>query len=156
MIFNDRILTTLVMLALFSGACLLALGLPAKAAFMPLLIGVPGVILCAAQLVLDIVRQRKAEPTVEIAEDTEQTGDAAKSELEMFLWLIEFTVALLLFGFVVGGPLSVLLFVRLSSKDTWLNAVFAGAGTLIVLHGVFIWLLELTLFRGFVIEYFFP
>lgn len=155
MIFNDRILTSLTMLALFSGACLLALELPSKAAFMPLLIGIPGVILCLAQLVLDIVRQGKAAPPVEAAEATEQTGDPAKSELEMFLWLIEFTIALLMFGFVVGGPLSVLLFVRFSSKDSWLNAFFAGAGTLVVLHGVFIWLLELTLFRGFVIEYLF-
>lgn len=156
MIFSDRILTTLTMLALFSGACLLALELPSKAAFMPLLIGVPGVLLCVAQLVLDIMRQRQEGPPVDVAEAPEKSGDQAKSELEMFLWLIEFTVALLLFGFVVGGPLSVLLFVRLSSKDSWLNAFFAGAGTLVVLYGVFIWLLELTLFRGFLIEYIFP
>lgn len=144
------------MLFLFAGACLLALGLPSKAAFMPLLVGVPGVLLCSAQLVLDIVRQRRDQGSAEVAEPAVEQDEQGKSEVEMFLWLVTFTVALLLFGFVIGGPLSVLLFVRLSSKDTWQNAVFAGLGTLAVLYGVFIWLLELTLFNGFLVDYLLP
>lgn len=150
MTFDGRTLTSLVMLALFSGACLLALDLPQKAAFMPLLIGIPGALLCLWQLVLDLRRppEEKAKPG-----DTD-TDSEGKSEAEIFLWLGAFSVAIVGFGFVVGGPLVVFAFVRFSSGETTRNALIAGLGTLAVLWGVFIWLLELPLFQGLVIESF--
>ncbi len=147
MTFDGRKATTLFMLAVFAGSSLLALGLPAKAAFMPLLVGIPGSLLCAAQLVLDF---RNGE-----AESRSKTDDesAGKSETEMFVWLLLFTATILCFGFVVGGPLIVTLFVRAGSQESWPRAVFAGAGTFAVLYGVFIWLLELSLFNGFVLDW---
>ncbi|MEQ8488323.1 MAG: tripartite tricarboxylate transporter TctB family protein [Marinovum algicola] len=157
MTFDSKILTTLVMLALFAGASLLSLGLPAKAAFMPLLIGIPGVLLCAAQLVLDIRDARATDRRLK-ADETNPTADAksedsgGRSELEMFFWLAVFTALLLGFGFVIGGPIAVLLFVHFEKKNNWLNALFAAAGTFAVLFGIFIWMLELTLFRGFLLE----
>ena len=70
----------------------------------------------------------------------------------MFLWLALFTGALLGFGFVIGGPIIVTAFVRFSSRDSWQNALFAGAGTFAVIYGVFIWMLELSLFHGLILE----
>jgi hypothetical protein len=147
MTFNGRTATTLVMLALFVGASVLALGLPSKAAFMPLLIGVPGIILCAWQLVLDLRRAPDAAP-----DPGDDTPDDGQTETATFLWLGAFSVALIGFGFVVGGPIIVAAFVRLSSRESWLNAVFAGLGTLIVIYGVFIWLLGVPLFPGLVLR----
>lgn len=144
MTFDGRIATTLVMLALFAGASLLALGLPQKAGFMPLLIGVPGTLLCLWQLVIDL---RGGE-----VRDEEAPAAEGKSEIEVFLWLAAFSVALIGFGFVVGGPIIVFAFVRLSSGESTLNALIAGAGTFLVIWGVFIWLLELPLFQGLVLE----
>jgi ABC-type sugar transport system permease subunit len=72
--------------------------------------------------------------------------------MEMFFWLAVFTALLLGLGFVIGGPLAVLLFVHFEKKNNWLNAFFAAGGTFAVLFGIFIWLLELTLFQGFIIE----
>ena len=66
--------------------------------------------------------------------------------------LLGVAVALVGFGFVIGGPVIVTAFVRYSSRDSWKNALFAGAGTFAVLFGVFIWLLELSLFPGLIIE----
>lgn len=146
MTFNGRTATSLVMLALFVGACVLALGLPQKSAFMPLLIGVPGALLCFSQLILDLRR----EP--EEAAPKEAAPDDSRSEAEVFLWLGLFSVTLIGLGFVVGGPLVVTAFVRFSSRDSWQNALFAGAGTFAVLYGVFIWLLELSLFQGLILE----
>lgn len=135
------------MLILFAGACVLALGLPQKAAFMPLLIGIPGVILCLWQLVLDLRRP----PDTRKAPDGEAEGEG-RTELEIFLWLAAFSVALIGFGFVLGGPLVVLAFVRFASGESWQNALLAGAGTFAVVFGVFIWLLELPLFQGLILE----
>lgn len=146
MIFDGRLATTLAMLALFAGACVLALGLPQKAAFMPLLIGIPGVLLCLWQLVLDLRRAPEA-----VAEKDQKRSEG-RSETEVFLWLAGFSVALIGFGFVVGGPLIVFAFVRFSSRESTLNAFFAAAGTFAVIWGVFIWLLELPLFEGLVLE----
>ncbi len=149
MTFNGRLATSLVMLALFVGACVLSLGLPQKAAFMPLLIGVPGAILCLWQVILDL-RRAPSEPDDD-DEDVATPRDS-RTEAEVFLWLAIFSVALIGFGFVLGGPLVVAAFIRFSSGDKWRNALFAAAGTFLVLYGVFIKLLELSLFQGLVLE----
>lgn len=148
MTFDGRIATTLAMLALFVGACFLAWGLPQKAAFMPLLIGIPGVILCLWQLILDL-RRAPAEPEASADDEADTRG---RSEAEVFLWLVGFTVAMIGFGFVVGGPVIVFAFVRYASRESTMNALFAAAGTFAVTWGVFIWLLELPLFQGLVLE----
>jgi len=146
--FDARKITTLVMLGLFTGATFLALSLPAKAAFMPFLVGIPGMLLCLAQLVIDF----RTDNRVEDAAVGQGKDEGSRSEVQMFLWLGLFTVALVGFGFVWGGPIIVMLFVRFSSKDTWLNAFFAGAGTFATLFGVFVWMLELKLFPGLVVQ----
>lgn len=155
---DARLATTGAMLTLMGGIALLSLGLPSKAAFMPLLVSVPGALLCLAQLVVDLRDQRRelavpgeASEGPEILEE-----EKGRSELTMFLWLAVFTAMLLTLGFVVGGTLCVLAFVRLNNQGSWGAAIFAAAGTLSVLSGVFIWLLELHLFPGFLLEALLP
>ncbi len=151
MTFDGRTATSLVMFLLFAGACVMALDLPAKAAFFPLLIGIPGALLCAAQLVLDLRRTAPAPP----APKAEGTGGEGQSEAQAFAWLALFFGVLVGFGFIVGAPLIVTAFIRYSSGDKWRNALFGGAGTFFVMYGVFIWLLELSLFEGLVLEWLF-
>jgi hypothetical protein len=118
---DARLATTGAMLILMGGIALMSLGLPSKAAFMPLLVSVPGALLCLAQLVVDLRDQRR-EPAVsgeasegpDIPEERE-----GSSELTMFVWLAVFTVVLLTLGFVVGGTLCVLAFVRLNNQGSW-------------------------------------
>jgi hypothetical protein len=150
MTFSGRLATTLVMAGLFGGACLLSLGLPQKAAFMPLLVGIPGLLLCLAQLVLDLRRPKPAPEKV--AETAAGAPPDRQTELQAFAWLGGFAGALLGFGFILGGPVLVAAFVRFSSRDSWRNALVAGGGTFLVLWGVFIWLLELSLFQGLILE----
>ena len=147
MTFNGRTATTFVMLALFVSASVLALNLPQKAAFMPLLIGVPGALLCLWQLALDLRRgpDEVTEPAADLPED-------GQSEMQAFLWLGLFAFTLIGFGFVVGGPVIVFAFVRFSSRESWQSALFAAAGTFAVLYGVFILLLELSLFQGLILD----
>lgn len=152
MTFDGRTATTMVMLVIFAGASLLALDLPTKARFMPLLIGVPGAILCAAQLVIDL-RRKPEEVARQGAQAAQDQGEDGQSEAQAFLWLGLFTVILLCFGFILGGPVIVGAFVRFSSRDSWQNALFAAGGTFAVMYGMFIWLLELSLFQGFFLEW---
>lgn len=147
MTFDGRTATTLFMLAIFAGAGILSLGLPQKAAFMPLLVCIPGAILCFWQLILDL--RREPSPPKPAPQDSDPE---VRSELEAFLWLGGFSTAILGFGFLVGGPLIVAAFIRYSSRESLRNAIFAGAGTFAVIWGVFVWLLELPLFQGLVLE----
>jgi len=139
------------MLALFAGASAMALEMPRQAAFMPLLVGVPGMLLCLWQLVLDLRRPADA-PADDDKPKKAGAPAPARSEAEVFGWLALFTGAILGFGFLIGGPIIVTAFIRYSSRESWLNAVFAGLGTLAVLYGVFGHLLELSLFEGLAIQ----
>jgi len=155
--FNARIATTLVMTGIFGGALLMALALPTKAAFMPYLVGVPGLMLCLAQLLIDLrggaeLREKDRTRAKIAAEAAANKDDDARSERQMIGLLFAFTAVLVGFGFIIGGPLIVGIFVRFASRDTWINAIFAAAGTFFVLYGVFVWLLELTLFHGLILN----
>ncbi len=152
MTFDGRLLTTVVMFTIFASMSLLALGFPAKAGFMPLLVGVPGTILCFAQIILDLRRDKSAEIEAEKDAEPEETDETAKSELTMFMWLGAYTIGLLGFGFIIGGPILVFLYVRYCNRDSIRTALISGLGTLAVLYGIFIWLLELTLFEGLILR----
>jgi len=137
------------MLAIFAGMTLMALTFPEKAAFTPLLVGIPGVILCLAQLVFDLTgRAHLAGPNSD-GEFGDRDGDAiSKREWFMFAWLAVFAVAVVGFGFHIGGSIVVFLYVRFGEREPWLNAVLAGVGTFLVVWLVFTRLLELPLFGG--------
>jgi len=145
MILNGRIITTTVMLAIFAGMSLMALGYPDKARFLPLLISVPGTLMCLAQLVFDIrgaLQDRTSEDTVEAALDHPR-------EIKMFVWLGLFFVGVMSFGFLIAAPVLVFAFLRFGEKEPWLTAILGGLGAWIILYGVFTRLLELFLFEGF-------
>lgn len=160
MVINGRVLTSLFMLVLFATMALLAVGFPAKAGFVPLLIGIPGALLCFAQLVSDL-RHPEGEPEppgkrgthTDIGGGAADTSpEAARRERVMFAWLVGFTVALLGFGFLVGGPLIVFAYLRFGERESWFNAVFGGVGTFLVIWAMFVWLLELPIFDGLLLE----
>jgi len=144
-----RIATTLVMLAIFAGMSLIALGFPEKAAFTPLLVGIPGAILCLAQLAIDVTGRARAAGPDGDEEFGDRDGDAVTGrEWFMFAWLAVFTAALIGFGFHVGGPLVVFLYIRFGEREPWRNAILAGVGTFLVVWLIFTKLLELPLFGG--------
>jgi hypothetical protein len=151
MIFSGRNATTLVMVAIFGGACLIALTLPGQAAFMPLLVGIPGLLLSLGQLALDVLGHggpsEKAEADMAAAAKDRSKG---RSEAVMFGWLALFTGGLLAFGFLIAGPILVFLFVRFAGRAGWWQAAFAGVCTFVVMWGIFVWLLEMPIFEGLV------
>ena len=146
MILNGRIITTMVMLAIFAGMSAMALSYPEKARFLPLLISVPATLMCLAQLVFD-VRSALQDRT---AEDTAEAALERPREVKMFFWLAVFFIGVMCFGFLIAAPILVFAFLRFGEKEPWLTAILGGLGAWIILFGVFTRLLELFLFEGFI------
>jgi hypothetical protein len=148
MTFNGRIATTLVMLAIFGGMSIIALGYPEKSRLLPLLVGVPATIMCLAQLVLDL-RQAAAEGGVRIP----LTGDARRErarETKMFGWLVAFFVGVLAFGFLYATPVLVAAYLRFAERESWPTAVLSGAAIWLVIEFIFARILEQYIFEGLV------
>ncbi len=146
MIFNGRILTTIVMLAIFAGMTVMALTYPDKARFLPLLVSIPATLMCLAQLTFDVrsaLRDRPVEEAAKAALDLPR-------EVQMFCWLALFLIGIMSFGFLIAAPVLVFAFLRFGEKEPWTSAILGGAGTWIVLYGIFTRLLELFLFEGFI------
>ena len=142
---SGRILTAAVMLVIFAGMTVMALGFPAQAQLMPLLIGVPGTIMALVQLIKEVRAPAEAPPAAEAAiEAREEQG----RERKMLLWLALFLAGVLAFGFLWATPVLVFAFLRFGERETWTVAAIGAIGTWLVLYVVFVRLLELFLFEG--------
>jgi len=141
MMFRGRIITSLVMLAIFAVMTAIGLGYPDKARMMPLLVGIPGTLLALAQLIHDM-RFRETETP------TDESAGERRREIAMFGWLALFLAGIMGFGFIYAAPVLVLAFMRFGQKESWTVALAGGVGTWIILYGVFTRLLELFLFEG--------
>ncbi|MEX0852385.1 MAG: tripartite tricarboxylate transporter TctB family protein [Bauldia sp.] len=148
MIINARVITTLAMLTIFAGMSLMAAGYPPKARFLPLLVGIPGTIMCLAQLIIDI-RQVLAASGDGPPLDAEAIAQRPR-EARMFLWLGAFFAGILAFGFLYAAPVLILAFMRLGERESWTASIVAAVATFAVLYLVFVRLLGLFLFEGLI------
>ena len=139
MIFEGRILVSVIMLALFAGMVLYAATFPADARFLPWVIGMPGLLFCIGQLVLEL-RNGKSEA---------RPPEERRRELKMFAWLIAFIVGILLFGFVYAGPVLVAAYLYFDWNERPLTVLISAVVAFAIFYGVFEWALELRLFGGF-------
>ena len=139
MIFEGRIVVSLIMLALFAGMVGYAFTFPADARFLPWVIGIPGLLFCIGQLIIEL-RDR----TTEERDPTER-----RRELKMFAWFVAFIVAILLFGFVYAGPVLVAAYLYFDWDERPLNCLLAALVAFAIFYGVFEWALELRLYDGF-------
>jgi Tripartite tricarboxylate transporter TctB family len=142
---SSRVLTAAVMLAIFAGMTVIALGFPAQAQLMPLLIGVPGTLMALLQLIKEL--RAPAEPPP-VAEATFEAQREQARERKMFLWLALFLAGILAFGFLWATPVLVFAFLRFSERESWSVAAVGALGAWLVLYLVFVKLLELFLFEG--------
>ncbi len=148
MIFNGRIATTLVMLAVFAGMALMAIHYPPKARFMPLLVAIPATVLCLMQLAID-VRRGLRESADGASLDVEAIAQRPR-EVKMFFWLAVFFVGILAFGFLYATPILILAFLRLGERESWTVSIVGGVASAAVIYLVFARMLELFLFEGLV------
>jgi Tripartite tricarboxylate transporter TctB family/Sulfite exporter TauE/SafE len=173
---------TLVMLAIFLVLVGIAVGYPAEARFMPLVVGIPPILLCLVQLVLD-ARERR-----QLAADTRSDIEKAQDKLarlvghpvnvdliqaalpnavepdiapqervrrELILWgyFLGFIGGILLFGFWVAIPIFLVAFLRFQARSSWRTSLLLGLGASIALFLVFERGLKVQLHNGFIVNY---
>jgi hypothetical protein len=107
-------------LALVAGfAVYTALGWSPKAALFPLTMGIPLLVLAAAQTLLDL-----RDPPAPGA-----PGAARRRTLAVFAWMGTFILLVLLVGFPIAVPLFVFSYLVMESRERWgLSLALAAAG----------------------------
>lgn len=147
---SGRIAVSAVMLAIFAGMVAMATGYPPQSRFLPLVIGIPAVVLCLVQLAIDVVALRR-ESGLPVAEETGRLRPAGV----LFAWLVGIMTMILLFGFLIATPLVLFGFLRWHQREpAGLSAALAGGG-LVTMWLVFDLLLKIPLHDGFVIDWLF-
>ena len=142
---------SVLMLAIFVGMVAVASQYPPQARFMPLVVGIPGIVLCIFELIREL-RTASAQPTVAVDRSVDEPGSAGAGRREIVLWayFIAFVAALILFGFWPSIPVFLLLFLRFAAGESWrFSLILTVLGT-VVLFLVFQKGLGVTLHPGFI------
>ena len=145
MIVNGRIVTSLAMAMLFGFFVVQAFFFRHEAAVMPLLVGLPGLILSLAQLVVEIRAHGGGDDDEPIISGPEGT---------IILWIVGFTLGVIAFGFVLGAPLLLAAYLYFVAGERSAIAVAGGALCLAVMYGLE-YLLRIPLFEGLASVYLF-
>ncbi len=149
------------MLAIFSSMVAIASQYPEGAAFMPFVVGIPGIALCLLQLALDYknaaglstYRFRSApkagKPEDLAIEEPEFGPQTVKREILLWVYLLAFIAGILLFGFYIAVPVMLVSFLRREAGASMRLALLLGGGGTIVLYLMFGLLLHIRLHPGF-------
>ena len=135
---EGRTLTAAIMFAIFLAMTGLSFTYEPDARFLPLVIGIPGLMLAAIQL------------AVEVTSTPERTftAEGRRAEWGMFGWFVLFCAGIVMFGFPLAGPVLVAAYLYLSWDEKWYVCLAAGVFAWAVLYGVFEQFLGLPLFEG--------
>ena len=142
---EGRILIAGVMLLIFATMVAMALTYPGEARLLPLVIGIPGLVLCILQFVVEL--RTKPEEAGKVF-----TRADRMAELKMFGWFSVFVFGIILFGFPYAAPIIVALYLHFSWGERWYVSLGAAAFAWAVLHGIFDYVLGLPLFEGLVYQ----
>jgi hypothetical protein len=142
---EGRILVSGIMVVVFGTAVLLSFSYAPDARFLPLVIGIPGVLLSVAQLVKEL---RDNPGAVVIPAER-------RREATMFAWFIGFVAGLVLFGFLYAGPALVAIYLYFAGRERWYTALAAAIVTWAILFGIFERFLGLPLFDGLAVQWIF-
>ena len=143
---EGRILTAGIMLLIFATMVAMATTYPGDARLLPLVIGIPGLVLCIIQFVTELRTKPGADEKTFTAEDR-------MAELKMFGWFAVFVFGIILFGFPYAAPLIVAVYLHFSWGEKWYVSLGAAAFAWAVLHGIFDYVLGLPLFEGLVYQW---
>lgn len=138
---DGRLAMSVMMLAIFVFFVGQALAFREGARAMPLLVGIPAILLCLLQIALDLRKRGGA---------IVQSATLLAQERPIILWLLAFFLAIIAFGFAYGAPLLVVAYLYFAARERPIVALAGGAFSIIVLSFVFERLLQVQLFEGLV------
>jgi hypothetical protein len=138
---EGRIITAGLMLAIFTTAVTIALlYFPAGARMLPLVIGIPGVILSAIQLVSEL---RKS--------DSEQASPEVRAgEIRMIAWFASFACVIIFLGFTYGSPVMIAAYLSIRAKEKWYTVLIGAALVWVILEYVFTQGIGIVLYEGII------
>lgn len=149
------------MLVVFTVMVGLSMEFPAKARFMPLIVGVPAIALCLLQIAIDLFHSPKSAfhgaPRAGIAYDIpgaepelpEFGPHTVPQEITMWSYFVGFVAGILAFGYYVSAPILLLMFLRREAGASWRMTLSLAIGATVVLYLMFGTLLRIQLFPGF-------
>jgi len=155
----------LVLLAVFLVIVLVGAGYNRKARMLPLVLGVPGVALAAAEVVRTAARRRLGsgevrsgagevvggQATKEAGSPGSREADGSKKVLEMFGWVVLLIGMIWLFGFLITIPIYILVFMR-ARKEGWLLSLCFAVSSWALLYWVFVLGLKIVLYPGLIFK----
>ena len=152
-ILNGRVITAAIMLAIFASMVGVSLQFPADARMMPLVIGIPGTVLCLIQFISELISSPNEKLAVD--ESNATTSVALIREFKFFLWFPAFIISILVFGFLITSLVLVFLFLRLDQRESMKLSLSLSVGGAVVLYLVFELILGLPLYSGFIFQWLF-
>lgn len=138
---DGRFGVSLMMLAIFLFFVGQALFFQPQARAMPLLVGIPAILLCLLQIALELKKQGRAAVKAILL---------LPQERPIILWLLAFLAGIIAFGFAFGAPPLVAAYLYFAARERLLVAIAGGVFSVIVLSFVFEKLLKVQLFEGLV------
>jgi hypothetical protein len=143
---------TLTMLAIFVTMVVIAAGYPARARFMPFVVGFPGIGLCLLQLTLDLRaarRERLGTARPPLVKEDDFGRHTAWAEAVTWAYFVVFIGGVLAFGFLVAAPVLILVYLWREAKVRPLTAAIAALVFTAAMHLMFERLLGFVLHPGF-------
>lgn len=138
----DRVVAV-AMLAAFVAMTAIASSYQYEARLMPLVVGVPAILLAAVQCATSFRTATASNP---------ERRSGSRDDVAALGWLAVFSALVALAGVLVGGSLAVAVTQRLWLRETWRTAVIGGAVTALLLLVVFERQLGIALFEGLLAE----
>ena len=152
-----------IMLVIFTTMVGIATQWPEGARMMPLVVGIPGIVFCLIQLMLDAARvydgpffrhfqtaPKAGKPSDDVVEELPEFGKhTAKQEVRMWVYFVSFVVGLLTVGYYVSIPVMLITFLRCEAKASWRMALLLGLGATTVIYLLFGLTLRIQLYPGY-------
>jgi Tripartite tricarboxylate transporter TctB family len=156
---------TFIMFLIFTSMVAISFDYPSKARFMPLVVGIPGIVLCLIQLAIDLFRSPAADTASSVGqsiaaasapesshqEELPEFGPhTARQEVIMWSYFVSFIAGVILFGFYISVPIMLLTFLRRQGEASWKFALAMAVIATLALYLMFGRLLGIELHPGFV------
>lgn len=141
---RSKLITSMAMLIIFLVFVIQALSFGPQARTMPLLIGVPGIIFCIFQIVID-VRRENGSATRE--------RYFSPGELPVMAWIVASVLTVTAFGFSFGAPPMVALYLLFIAEERPRTAVISAAVCFLMFYVLFERMMGAQLFHGLVMPY---
>lgn len=125
---------------------------------LPLIVGIPSLVLSAVVLIAETVSQWKGKPRSESAMDgsraaKEQTPVERRAialrETVLLLWVVGLLALIWLIGLLWSMPLFLVLFLRLHAREPWKIVISTSLGAWAVVYLLFVQVLGLQLDAGY-------